>query len=84
MLHQPMAGCTVYEVTIYNKDVRALVKDNKSHSHFDDHWADAQVRDIEAMTEAEAREKISERYPPLEGFVIEGIQPANINTRVSI
>ena len=83
MLHEPTTGCTVYEVEIYNKEVRALVKDNQSHTFFEDHWADVQVRDIEAHTETEAREKISKRYPPMDGFVIAGIQPANVDCRVA-
>ena len=46
MIHQPNFGNTVYEVAIYNKDVRALVKENQSHSFYEDHWADEQHQDV--------------------------------------
>ncbi len=62
-----------YLVTLYNKDVRALVKDNLCHPFYEDHWADARVLDVEASSEDEARVKIEARYPFEDGFVIESI-----------
>ena len=64
-------GRNAYEVSIYNRDVRAAVKDNKSHILFGDHWADIQFQDVQAQSETEARKLISQRYPPDQGFVIE-------------
>ena len=62
-----------YEVSIYNREVRAAVKDNESHIFFGDHWADLQFQDVNARTENEARELISMRYPPELGFVVEDL-----------
>ena len=63
-----------YLVTFYNKTVRALVKQNQSHNHFEDHWADLHTQDVSAKDEREARDKISRRFPPEDGFVIEDVE----------
>lgn len=73
MLQMPTNGNQVFEVKIYNREVRSLVKENLSHSIFDDHWADAHVHDICAQTEAEARSVMMRRFPSEDGFVIENI-----------
>ncbi len=65
----------VYLVKLYNKVVRALVKENQSHSLFEDHWADVHTHDVVAATEDEARRKIAQRFPPDDGFVIEQVMP---------
>ncbi len=70
MLQPPNAGHQVFEVAVYNKDVRALVKENKSHWRFEDTWADVQIRDVVARDETEARRLFAERFPPADGFVI--------------
>lgn len=76
ILSLPNSGHKVYEVGLYNKDVRALVKQNKSHNYFDDQWADVQVRDVVARDEGEARALIAERFPPKDGFVIQDVYPS--------
>ena len=69
---QPLTdGRNAYEVSIYNRDVRAAVKGNQSHILFGDQWADLQFQDVHAQSETEARKLISRRYPPDQGFVIE-------------
>ena len=73
MLHKPCDGEQVYEVSLYNKDVRSLVKENQSHDLFEDHWADSQKHDVVACDEAEARRMVVERFKPDDGFVIEGV-----------
>jgi hypothetical protein len=73
MLHYPVTGGKVFEVSIYNKDVRALVKENQSHGYFDDHWADLHVHNVVASDEIEARALIAERFPPTDGFVVEDV-----------
>ena len=65
----------VYLVTFYNKVVRALVKDNLSHSFYEDHWADIHTQDVDAGSENEARTKLAKRFPPEDGFVIESVTP---------
>ncbi|MCW8915841.1 MAG: hypothetical protein OQK24_08300 [Magnetovibrio sp.] len=69
MLH-PITS-QVYLVQLYNKAVRALVKENQSHSFYEDHWADSHTQDVVAASEDEARTKIAKRFPPEDGFVIE-------------
>ena len=64
MLHWPRHGLRTFEAAIYNREVRALVKENQSHSLFGDHWADVHIQDVEARDEDEARDTVSERYPP--------------------
>ena len=79
MKHPPRDGDSIYEVAIYNKEVRSLVKDNQSHNLFDDAWADRQVHDVAACDEDEAREKIARRFPPDDGFVIESVVETSFN-----
>ena len=59
MLHKPCDGEQVYEVSLYNKDVRSLVKENQRHDVFEDHWADSQKHDVVACDEAEARRMVA-------------------------
>lgn len=65
----------VYLVTVYNKVVREMVKDNTSHAFYSDLWADAHVQDVSAATEDEARNKMALRFPKKDGFVIEAVKP---------
>lgn len=75
MLLWPKHGHKSFEAVIYNQEVRALVKENRSHAVFDDRWADASSHAVEARSESEARHAIFERYPPEAGFVIETLVP---------
>lgn len=59
-----------YEVTIYNKDVRDHVRDEKRHPHFDAGWADQRFLQIEARDADDARKAILRRHPERKGFVI--------------
>lgn len=70
MLHRPEDGNRAFQVSLYNKDVRALVKENQSHSYFEDHWADLQCCAVWARDEAEARDKVGQKYAEEDGFVI--------------
>ena len=78
MLHVPMDGERLFEVSIYNKLVRSLVKENQSHDVFDDHWADPHIQKLIARDESEARRIICERFPEEDGFVIETVKPTSI------
>ena len=73
MLHLPNAGQQVFEVSVYNREVRSLVKENQSHHYFDDQWADIQIRDVIAHDEIEAWKLIAERFPSDDGFIIEEV-----------
>ena len=59
-----------YEVTLYNQDVRAALKDGQSHAQYDDGWADQRFLQVEARDMAEARRKVLTRHPERQGFVI--------------
>lgn len=84
MIHQPNQDSTIYEVAIYNRKVRALVKENQSHVFFEDHWADEQLQDVAARDEDEAREIIQKRFPPTDGFVITDVHPAKTDSRFHV
>lgn len=62
-----------YLVTFYNKVVRALVKENQTHPTYEDHWGFAHTQDVAATSEDEARDKLFQRFPSKEGFVIENV-----------
>ena len=70
---QPMTKGNAYEVSIYNRDVRAALKGNESHIFYGDQWADVQYQDVYAESEKEARKLISMRYPPDQGFVVQDL-----------
>jgi len=75
MYEFPFEGRKAFRVNIYNKDVRAAVKENRSHAEFRDEWADVQVHEIVAVDEADARQMIARRFRPEKGFVIEAVTP---------
>lgn len=66
----------VFEVAVYNRDVRAALKENRSHLIFGDHWADVQIHDVTAHDETEARELIENRFPSKDGFVVGEMTPS--------
>ena len=71
MLQHSNDHIIAFEVFLYNREVRAAVKDNRSHELFGDHWADVQIQDVMAESEDQARRLISDRYPPELGFVVQ-------------
>lgn len=73
MLNLPNAGYRVYQVELYNEEVRTLVLRNRRHEFFGRNWATPQLRDVVARDEAEAWSLIAERFPPEDGFVVERI-----------
>ena len=73
MLYKPCQGEQVYEISLYNRVVRSLVKENQSHELYNDHWADSQKHDVVARDETEALRMISERFDTDDGFVIEEV-----------
>ena len=73
MLYKPCQGEQVYEISLYNRVVRSLVKENQSHELYNDHWADSQKHDVVARDETEALRIISERFDTDDGFVIEEV-----------
>ncbi len=64
----------LFEITIYNKDVREKVEAGEHHSGFRDTWADFQYIEIAAADEEEARARIEEMHPSVQGFVIDDVR----------
>jgi len=73
MIHPLFRKGHLFEVSLYNQNVRALGKDNKSYNLFDDYWADRQIYGIVASDAQEARVIAKQRYPRNEGFVIKSV-----------
>ena len=63
-------GSKKYEVGVYNRRVRQAVQMGEKVRGLDDSWADLQWVEVWAKSEAGARTKISQRFPPENGFVI--------------
>jgi hypothetical protein len=63
----------LFEVTIYNKEVREKVEVGEHHSRFNDSWADFQYIPIRGNNEDQARARIEEMHPNNQGFVIDDI-----------
>lgn len=63
-----------FEVTIYNADVREKVQQGEHHTRYTDDWADFRYIEIDADTEAQARQRVLSRYPSELGFVIDNVQ----------
>ena len=76
MLHPKTCRKSSFEFSVYNREVRAAVKDNVSHIRYGDHWADSQNQDIIASSENEAWKLVYAKYPKEYGFVIEALYPA--------
>ncbi len=79
MLQFTVNGKTSFEFSLYNREVRALVKDNESHSFYGDHWADTQVQDVFATDEEEALRLILQKYPPERGFIVQNVEALDIH-----
>lgn len=78
MMQYAADGRRSYEISVYNREVRQAVKQNRAHSLLGDHWADTQFQDVMAADEAEARRLAALRFPADQGFVVEDLVPAHI------
>lgn len=72
-LHCPSPGSRAFEVTIYNRKVRALLKENDQHRTYSDRWANPTRQVVDAIDADEAKALARRRYPPEEGFVIASV-----------
>ena len=72
-----MSRAKKFEVGVYNKEVRQLVKEGERHHYLTDDWADIHYLDVMADDEHGARVKIEARYPQDKGFVIEFVSVSN-------
>ena len=64
----------MFEITVYNKQVREKVEAGEHHRQLTDDWADFQYIEIDAETEEKARTLAEERYPNAQGYVIDDIR----------
>jgi hypothetical protein len=62
-----------YEAGIYNKEVVDLLKIGQRHRHLKDEWAEVHYFKTQATSEDEARRRLAAKYPPEQGYVIDGI-----------
>lgn len=62
-----------YEIALYNKEVRDLVKRGERHERYEDTWADTHYIEVMAPGDDMARAKIEKQYPSHRGFVIEQV-----------
>ena len=61
---------SVFEVVIYNKDVREKVEAGGRHAHLDSSWADSHHEQVRADNADAACAKIARRFPESQEFVI--------------
>ncbi len=64
----------MFEVTVYNKEVREKVEIGEHHRQYSDSWADFQYIEIDAPDEKAARAKAEEKHPSSQGFVIDDVR----------
>lgn len=63
-----------FEITLYNAEVRAALKDNRDHPVFNERWAECQHIVVQADNEIALAAKLKQLYPAEGGFVIEDIR----------
>ena len=66
----------LYEVGIYNQEVRELLADDEHHRFLDDKWADIHYIEVKASSLEAAEKKIKASHPTSLGYVIESVQEA--------
>ncbi len=64
----------LFEITIYNKEVRKKVEAGEHHRRFKDTWADFQYIVVGGNHEDQARARVEEMHPNNQGFVIDDIR----------
>lgn len=64
---------SIYEVVIYNTEVRALVEFAETHPRLNDGWADSRYIELPAANVRNVIRKIRSKYPRVRGFKITAI-----------
>ena len=64
----------LFEITIYNIEVRQKVEAGEHHKRFSDSWADFQYFEIGANNEDQARALVEKMHPSNQGFLIDDIR----------
>ena len=63
----------MYEVAIFNQEVRDAIARKEQHERYTDDWGTTQYIEVAALNEEMARSKVSQQHPANKGFVIEDI-----------
>lgn len=63
----------IFEISIYNQEVRDLVKTGESHRQLDDSWSENRYLQIEAENEEKATTGLRRRYPEAKGYVFTSV-----------
>jgi hypothetical protein len=66
----------LYEVSVFNQEVRDAMKKGERHSFLKDDWATIHWIEVRAHTPGTARQKIEIRYPSSHGYVITDVEEA--------
>ena len=68
-----LRNTNIYEVVMYNTEVRKLVEFDESHPRWDDGWADSRYIELPALNVRSVIKKIRSKYPRNRGFKITAI-----------
>ena len=60
----------IFEIPVYNQEVRDAVRAGRSHGVLEDSWADMHLIEIRAHTADEAMEICRRKHPQRMGFVL--------------
>lgn len=72
-LQAPTESDKIFQVGIFNQEVRRAHMMGQKHRTLDDKWADINYEEFFAPNEEAARKKAIRKYPPERSFVIENI-----------
>ncbi len=72
-LQAPSADDKIYQIGIFNMEVRRAHMMGQKHRNLDDKWAEVNFEDFHAPNEDAARKKAMRKYPPERAFMIETI-----------
>lgn len=62
-----------FEVSVFNQDVRACLKDNEDHPIYSERWCETQHAILLVRNEIDLAQKVAALFPVGLGFVIENI-----------
>ena len=65
----------IFEVGVYNREVRQLVEIGASHPMYNDSWADLSWIEIRADDLESAKRRARVKFPEAQGFVVVDIMP---------
>ncbi len=63
----------LFEIGVFNSEVRQMVAEGDHHRRYTDDWADMRYIEIRAENEDVARATFETRHPKSQGFVLDSI-----------